>query len=70
MKKKLSSWALVAALALPGAALAACGEAKEAANEVGNEVEKKAEKAGEKIKKEVDKAKDEATDSDGGNANY
>ncbi len=70
MKTKLSSWALVAALTLPGGALAACGEAKEAANQVGNEVEKKADEAGEKIKKEADKAKDKATDSDGGNEGY
>ncbi len=70
MKKGLSSWALAAALALPGGALVACGEAKDAANKVGNEVEKKADKAGEKIKKEADKAKDEATDSDGGNEGY
>ncbi len=70
MRTKLSSWALVAVLALPGGALMACGEAREAVNDAGNKVEKEAEKAGEKIKKEADKAKDKATDSDGGNEGY
>jgi hypothetical protein len=70
MKKGLSSWALAAALVLPGGTLVACGEAKQAVNDAGNKVEKEAEEAGKKIKKEADKAKDKATDSDGGNQGY
>lgn len=70
MRTKLSSWVLAAALALPGGALVACGEAKEAVNDAGNKVEKEAGEAGEKIKKEANKAKDKATDSDGGNESY
>ena len=70
MKKGLSSWALAAALALPGGVLVACGEAKQAVNDAGKKVEKEAEEAGKKIEKEADKAKDKATDSDGGNEGY
>jgi hypothetical protein len=70
MRTKISAWALALALALPGAALAACGEAKEAVNEVGNKAEKKVEKAGDKIEKEAKETKDKATDGDGGNGGY
>jgi hypothetical protein len=67
MKTKLGAWALALALALPGGALVACGEAKEAANEVGNEVGNRAEKAADKIEKEAKETKDKATDGGGGN---